>query len=289
MFNLINIPARFVHIPQIVTIHQSNLLAEIDYKMPLKDKIFFLINDLLFRFGKKGATSFAVQTKVMADNLAKRQKVKPDLIRIIQNGFEKSLTDLSDDELISAMFNSPNSIKALCIASYYPSKNLDIFIKVAQLVKQRKADIKIYVTVNENQHPWAARFMKQIKDNKLGNIIINLSYLSRQGVATAYRKADLFVLPTLLESFGIIYLEAMGFACPIATSDRDFARCVCGDAALYFDPKSPELILDTIIKIHKDKQLRGSLINNGRQRLNTFFKSWDEVAVEYLRLIESVL
>jgi len=173
----------------------------------------------------------------------------------------------------------------LCIASYYPSKNLDIFIKVAQLAKQRALNIKIFVTLAEKQHPWAGRFINAIKEHGLENMIVNLGYLSRQEVATAYRRADMFLLPTLLESFGIIYLESMGFGCPIATSNRDFAWAVCGDAAEYFDPQSPESILDSISKIGYDRQTRAALINRGEKRLKTFFKSWDKVAQEYLELM----
>ena len=98
----------------------------------------------------------------------------------------------------------------------------------------------------------------------------------------------MFILPTLLESFGLTYLEAMQNNCPIITSDLEFARYVCGDAALYFDPKSPSSILDMIIKLKDDQKLRMRLVENGQKRIKSFFKSWDDVAREYLKVIESI-
>ena len=53
-------------------------------------------------------------------------------------------------------------------------------------------------------------------------------------------------MPTLVESFGLIYLEALMFRLPILTSDRDFAHWMCRDLALYFDPMDPVSIVNTI-------------------------------------------
>ena len=50
------------------------------------------------------------------------------------------------------------------------------------------------------------------------------------------------ILPTLLESFSATYIEAMFHGKTILTSDLDFARDVCGEAAFYFDPLNPQSI-----------------------------------------------
>ena len=51
-----------------------------------------------------------------------------------------------------------------------------------------------------------------------------------------YNQADAMFLPTLLETFSASYPEAMKMERPILTSDLDFAKDICGDAALYFNP-----------------------------------------------------
>jgi glycosyltransferase involved in cell wall biosynthesis len=96
----------------------------------------------------------------------------------------------------------------------------------------------------------------------------------------ASRQAHL--LPTLLESFSGSYLEAMHFGTPILTSDRDFAREVCGEAALYFDPDSPSSIRDAILKLKNDPALGEQMVQVGGQRVARQSPTWDQIAENLL-------
>jgi glycosyltransferase involved in cell wall biosynthesis len=93
-------------------------------------------------------------------------------------------------------------------------------------------------------------------------------------------------LPTLLECFSVSYAEAMKMDRVILTSDLPFARNICVDAALYFDPLSPKDIGDMIYKAATDDGLRAQLIHNGRQQLSRFL-SPEEKAAAYLKIIET--
>jgi glycosyltransferase involved in cell wall biosynthesis len=87
------------------------------------------------------------------------------------------------------------------------------------------------------------------------------------------------LFPTLLESLSATYLEAMQLDLPILTSNLDFAHEICGPAALYFDPWSVQSILETIVRIRKDTDLRSRLVRAGHERLKTAYnKSWDDIA-----------
>jgi glycosyltransferase involved in cell wall biosynthesis len=55
-----------------------------------------------------------------------------------------------------------------------------------------------------------------------------------------YRTASALVFPSLYEGFGLPPLEAMACGCPVAVSRATSLPEVCGDAAEYFDPLSPE-------------------------------------------------
>jgi len=110
--------------------------------------------------------------------------------------------------------------------------------------------------------------------------------LSSEQASEAYYNSDIFLLPTVLESFCLTYLEAMQHDCPVITSDMDFAHYICEDAAIYFDPFSSQSILQSIIKLSKNDELRTGLIKKGKHRLTNFFNSWDSVAEEFVKAIE---
>ena len=57
---------------------------------------------------------------------------------------------------------------------------------------------------------------------------------------------------------------------PILTSDLDFAHEVCGDAALYFNPTSPEAIAEAVNRVIENRELRRKLVGRGRERLTSF-------------------
>src|SRR5258708_6304981 len=61
-----------------------------------------------------------------------------------------------------------------------------------------------------------------------------------------YRAADVFVYPSLNETFGLPILEAMACACPVVTSDTSAMPETAGGAAVLCDPKDPASIARAI-------------------------------------------
>jgi glycosyltransferase involved in cell wall biosynthesis len=87
-----------------------------------------------------------------------------------------------------------------------------------------------------------------------------------------------------LESFSGTYVEAMYHGKPVFTSDLDFAKTVCGDAAFYFNPLRPDSIIDSIRDAHKNPDLILSKIALSKERLTTFL-SWQQVFDKFLGII----
>ena len=63
-----------------------------------------------------------------------------------------------------------------------------------------------------------------------------------------YRAADLFVYPSLNETFGLPILEAMACGCPVVTSDTSAMPETAGGAAVLADPKEPASIARAIVE-----------------------------------------
>jgi glycosyltransferase involved in cell wall biosynthesis len=91
-----------------------------------------------------------------------------------------------------------------------------------------------------------------------------------------YRKASLFVYPSLYEGFGLPILEAFACGCPVALSETSCFPEVAGDAAVYFDPTSPLAIAGAMERVLLDGEARRRLIRRGQARLERF--SWAATA-----------
>ena len=98
-------------------------------------------------------------------------------------------------------------------------------------------------------------------------------------LASLYRTAACLVFPSLYEGFGMPPLEAMASGSPVAAATAGAIPEVCGEAAVYFDPKDPEAIANGI---REALALADELREFGIERAATF--TWAETA----RLHEAV-
>ena len=99
-----------------------------------------------------------------------------------------------------------------------------------------------------------------------------LGYCPATDMPALYEGAAALWFPSLFEGFGIPLLEAMWCDCPIASSNATSLPEIAGDAAVLFDPRSPEAMADALRRVLTDDDLRQSLIRRGRRRVRDF--SW---------------
>lgn len=140
-----------------------------------------------------------------------------------------------------------SEFRLLVFTRYYPHKNLEILFEVVDLLFQRNDHtFRFITTLQENQGTGARRFLKKIRKEPYKHYFINVGYVAPEHIQSLYEVCDALLLPTLLESYSSTYADALKFGKFILTSDLKFAKEVCGDTAYYFDPHSPDSILNTM-------------------------------------------
>lgn len=105
-------------------------------------------------------------------------------------------------------------------------------------------------------------------------------------LADLYAKADLLVLPSLYEGFGLPALEAMASGTPVVVSRAASLPELCGDAAVYCDPNSVEDIAQAIKEALKDTPERKQRIELGLEIARRF--TWERAAAALVRVFEEV-
>jgi glycosyltransferase involved in cell wall biosynthesis len=87
-----------------------------------------------------------------------------------------------------------------------------------------------------------------------------------------FNEMDIFVLPSTLEGFGIVLLEAMAAGVPVIASDVDGIKEVIfnEETGILVPPRNPEAIANAIIKLIEDPQLVKKLVENGLKRAQLF-------------------
>jgi len=266
-----------LHCPHVIFLHNACFVysrSEVKNHAWSLVKYSYMIRHLAWSL--RSASRIIVQTPVMAERLAQRYSISSErIVQIPPPVPQHVLLGLDSQTCFAPIENCAKPVRLLFLAAYYPHKNHAILTSVAEELRRRglASRVHVFITLDENQGGWRS-LEKTIE--KYPGVITNLGRLPSEQVADALRASSALFLPTLTESYGLIYLEAMACGAPILTSDRDFARWMCRDLALYFDPLDAASIVDAIELLPRLKTR--DFAQRAKNHLQTFPKDWDEVA-----------
>jgi glycosyltransferase involved in cell wall biosynthesis len=101
-----------------------------------------------------------------------------------------------------------------------------------------------------------------------------LGHIPDNEVTRWLQTADVFVAPSLYESFGLVFLEAMRWGTPVVGTWAGAIPEIIedGKTGLLVKPQSPGELADAIIQLLKDPARRRALGEMGRRRVETDFK-----------------
>lgn len=122
---------------------------------------------------------------------------------------------------------------------------------------------------------------KEIKELELENRVKITGFIDQKDLPAIYRHAELFVLPSLYEGFGLMVLEAMASGTPTAISKSSSLPEVGGDAVLYFNPYDAEEIARVMGKVLRNDKLKKRLSEKGKERAKKF--QWEDFVKVFLK------
>lgn len=165
----------------------------------------------------------------------------------------------------------------LAVSSLAPNKNFRIILEVAALM--RGSPIRFVIAGRSNPRIFGYADLSSANLQWVGPV-------NDAALRQLYRNAACFVFPSLFEGFGLPPLEAMSFGCPVIASNVASIPEVCGDAALYFDPRAPEELKAHIMRVLSDPGLAADLRARGTQQVDRYH--WGHVAETILTTLDSL-
>jgi glycosyltransferase involved in cell wall biosynthesis len=165
----------------------------------------------------------------------------------------------------------------LCVAAKRRHKNLHGLIQALGVIARRSPgglSLQLVLPGSSNEYEQELRELAQqlgIEDS-----VRFPGWISDEELDVLYGLASCFVLPTLIEGFGLPVLEAMARGVPVACSEIPVLSEVAGDAAALFDPHDPDSIAAAIERLIADPAYARELAERGRERCRLF--SWERTA-----------
>lgn len=126
-----------------------------------------------------------------------------------------------------------------------------------------------------------------IESLNLQNHLILIKKIDDTILSNLYTNALFFVFPSLYEGFGIPVLESFACNCPALLSNGGSLPEIGGDGALYFDLNDNQSLVNAVLNLINDVQLRNDLKQKGTKRLQDF--SWDKTYEETIKVYQKII
>ncbi len=172
------------------------------------------------------------------------------------------------------------------------NKGYDLLIDAFELVVKREPEAVLHLDIGGAERtPQEDAILEELKDQVtrlgLSDQVRFGSFIPEEDLADYYRAADLFVLCSRYEPFGMTAIEAMASGTPtvVTTHGGLFRALTYGRHALFADPLDKEDLGITMVKIFRHPRLRARLARMGAHKARSLF-TWTGIAQQLIALVE---
>jgi glycosyltransferase involved in cell wall biosynthesis len=129
-----------------------------------------------------------------------------------------------------------------------------------------------------------------IEEHHLGARVRFAGFVSEEQRAAYYRQADVFVLPSLHEGYGIVLIEAMSYGLPIVASRVSSIPelVVDGETGLLAPPADAEAWSRALAQLITSAETRREMGARGLARAQALERHWPQVAEEFMTLLKDL-
>lgn len=179
-------------------------------------------------------------------------------------------------------------LQLLCVATLAPRKAQDILIDA--LARCQTDNWHCMLAGSTDRHPdYVAALRAQIVRLGLGDRIELCGELGEQGLAAAYGHADLFVLPSWYEGYGMVITEALAHGLPvITTTGGALAYTASDDAAIKVAPGNTEALTEALEQVFSEEG-RLEQLAAGAVQARENLQSWTEAGERFAEAMIALL
>ena len=264
-----------LRLPTVLTFYDQIPLQQ-PKTVSLRARLFF---QLMLRMALTTADEVVAISEDARQALLARFKLPPQRVTTTPLAADERFHPQSDGEIarVRAAYNLPPQM-VLFVGINKPHKNLPRLVQAfARLHRQGSRATLVLAGPWDERYPEVRRV---IEAEGIGEHVRLLGPVDDADLPGLYAAATLFVLPSLVEGFGLPLLEAMACGTAAACSNISSLPAIAGDAALTFDPFDVEAIAVAMQQLLADLALRSERAQAGLAQAARF--SWANTAAATL-------
>ncbi len=223
---------------------------------PTQDPRSFQFRKMMARTltGFVKAARVTCDTNATRDELLAHKLVDPARAVVVYNGVHPSCSPAADpiaDAEVNRLLGprSAESIELLHVGSTIPRKRIDLLLRIFAAVRREHPEARLIRAGGE----FTGAQQQLAIDLKVSEAIVVLPNLERDVLAAVYRRADIVLLPSEREGFGLPVVEALACGTPVIATDLAVLREVGGNAVRYCLLDAVECWVDSITNLLRGK------------------------------------
>jgi len=173
----------------------------------------------------------------------------------------------------------------LHVGTIEPRKNLPRLLEALERLRERDAQISLVIVGSKG---WLyGDFFRRLEVSPARHAVLLPGYIPDEDLPAFYAAAEVTVVASVYEGFGLPILESMACGTPVVSSCTSSLPEFGGDAARYFDPYDVEAMTEAIGSVLRDEAACLEMRERGLLQAAKF--SWSRAAEETMALYERVM
>jgi glycogen(starch) synthase len=219
----------------------------------------------------------------MREHVADIYGLEEERIAVIPNGIDPSeLVPVDDLDHLRSQFAAPDERLVLLVGRLVYEKGFQLALEALPGLIERLGDVR-FIVAGSGTHE--AELRKQASELGLDDHGTFVGWIGDDVLHSLYRIADVCVVPSIYEPFGLVALEAMASGCLCVVADTGGLREVVpgdGTVGLRFPSRDSAALQEILEQVLTDDDARAQLVAEAREHVLNF--GWAEVAGSTLGL-----
>ena len=237
----------------------------------VRENRIFETREQVYQRAVTKAIAVIVDSKLGKENVIRRYGVDRERVEVLP--FSPALsTNLDDDAYQAKFLDIKQRYKINGHYIYYPAqfwahKNHVYILKAIALLKE-KHGIELYAVFSGSDKGNLYHVLAVAKSLKIEHLVKYVGFVPNEEIPYLYKQSLALVMPTYFGPTNLPPLEAFQLGVPVIYSDLPGLREQVGDAALLVDLSDPQSLVNQLLSLLHQPELRKSLIAKGRHQLS---------------------
>jgi glycosyltransferase involved in cell wall biosynthesis len=233
------------------------------------------------------ATRIITDSEYSRNEIVRYLHADPAKIEVIYPGVDPGFCRVTDAARLDAVRSRYGLDRdyVLCAGIYKPRKNHAGLLQAFRRLRESGSGAQLVIAGPMGE---GERVLRRLAaELGIAEHVVFTGFVDDRDLSALYSAARVYTCPSFYEGFGFTVLEAMACGTPVVCSSATSLPEVAGEAALYFDPHSPEQMASQLDRVLSDAALRDSLVERGRLNQQKF--NWAETARQALAVYYDAL